>query len=86
MTSTFSTAFLLMLVGMFTVFAMLVIVFLVGKVIISITNSMYKEPSGPKIPEVKLVDIETQKIAAIVSTVNWVTSGKGKITSIQKIK
>lgn len=86
MASTYSTAIMLMLVGMITVFAMLVIVFLVGNMIISVTNSIYKEPDTPKIPVAKPVNIESQKLAAIVSSVNMVTSGKGRVISIEKIK
>lgn len=75
-----------MLVGMITVFAMLLIVYMVGNLIITITNKLYKEPVIPKVPVSPSVSLETKKIAAITTAVNRVTSGKGKVTSIKKIQ
>lgn len=85
MSETFSTALILMLVGMITVFAMLVIVYLVGNLIITITNKLYKEVPVNQTPVTPPVNIESPKLAAIITAVNMVTLGKGKVTSIRKI-
>lgn len=85
MSEIYSMALMLMLVGMITVFAMLVIVYLVGNLIITITNKLYKEETIDKNRMVTSTNVESAKIAAITSAVNITTLGKGKITSIRKI-
>lgn len=85
MNETYSTALMLMLVGMITVFTILVIVYLVGKTIILITNKLYKEVPVEKSSTTNSLNIESSKLAAIVTAVDRVTIGKGKVTSIRKI-
>lgn len=85
MSETYSTALMLMLVGMITVFAMLVIVYLVGNLIIKITNKLYKEVLIEKNPLTPPENTDSPKLAAIITAVNIVTMGKGKVTSIRKI-
>lgn len=81
----FSTAFMLLGVGMITVFAILALIVIFGNILISLVNKF--------IPETKVTAvvnraaygaINPQKIAAIVSAVDIVTKGKAKVTSITK--
>ena len=66
------TALLLMVVGMATVFAILLLVIYLGKLLISLVNKY-----APPIPG--------NIVAAITAAVNVVTQGKGKVTKIEKI-
>lgn len=87
MNTEMSTALMLMAVGMITVFAILMVVYIVGTLIISVTNKLYKE----KVPVIAPViaqqsSITPQKLSAIITAVGISTLGKGTVTSIQKIK
>ena len=76
----------LMFTGMGTVFLILIFVVLLGKLIIIITNKYSEVPAeAAGMPESKVSVIEPKKLAAIISTVENVTLGKGSITSIKKI-
>jgi oxaloacetate decarboxylase gamma subunit len=83
-------ALLLMLVGMTTVFLILMIVIGLGKSLILLVNRYGEEqpslpataPSSPA--PTSLSDIPEQIVVAIVSSVSIVTDGKGKVTSIRK--
>ena len=81
------TALLLMVVGMATVFVILLIVIYLGKFLIAMVNKYAPE-------EVVPVKRETQKgpapvpsniLAAITAAVNVVTLGKGKVTKVEKL-
>ena len=81
------TALLLMVVGMSTVFVILLIVIYLGKFLITLVNKYAPE-------EVVSVKRETQKgpapipgniLAAITAAVNVVTLGKGKVTKVEKL-
>lgn len=81
------TALLLMVVGMATVFVILLIVINLGKLLIALVNKYapeevvpvkQKAPKGP-------APIPGNIIAAISAAVNVVTQGKGKITKVEKI-
>lgn len=83
----FSTALMLLAVGMITVFTILAFIVIFGTVLISLVNKF--------IPEAKIsvavrrkapVTIDPRKLAAIVSAVDIVTEGKAKVTSITKAK
>ncbi|SMD36093.1 oxaloacetate decarboxylase, gamma subunit [Reichenbachiella faecimaris] len=86
MTDELRTAFLLMGVGMITVFIVLLCVVIIGTLLIRFVNrfvpltekSVYQSPDTSEISPVK--------IAAITSAVDIFTKGKGKITNINKIK
>ena len=84
MESTVSNAFLLLGIGMITVFVVLSIVVLSGKLLILIINKYAPEPVkdlGLKTPLVS-----TKEIAVITAVVDHITKGKGRIDSIEKIK
>ena len=82
------TAILLMVVGMATVFVILLIVIYLGKFLITLVNKYAPE-------EVLPAKKETQKgalrlfreilLAAISAAVNVVTLGKGKVTKVEKL-
>ena len=83
----FSSAFMLLAVGMITVFTILALIVIFGNILISLVNKY--------IPEAKIsftVQRETtgtfdpRKMAAIVSAVDIVTEGKAKVTSITRVE
>lgn len=79
MESTVSNAFLLLLVGMITVFVILALVVATGKLLIQLTNSMYKEP------ETVIEDgMNPKHIALLSAVVEHVTAGQGSLQSIEK--
>lgn len=81
-----NTALLLMIVGMSTVFAILLIVIYLGKGLIALVNKYAPEeivparsaPNGP-------ASIPGNILAAINAAVTVVTQGKGKVEKIEKI-
>ncbi|MFV0593734.1 MAG: OadG family protein [Draconibacterium sp.] len=76
----------LMLTGMGTVFFILIMVVVLGNVIIRVTNNFTTISSQSATPAFGAEVIESKKLAAIVSAVDIVTTGKGKVTSVEKIK
>ncbi|MGL5561074.1 MAG: OadG family protein [Tannerellaceae bacterium] len=85
------TGLTLMIVGMTTVFTILLFVILVGKTLISYTNKFAPLPPPPKL---KSTDNKTslshhspttKQIAAITAAVQIVTKGKGSISHIEKV-
>lgn len=81
------TAILLMVVGMATVFVILLIVIYLGKLLINLVNKYapeevvpVKQASSPA-PAV----IPGNILAAITAAVNVVTQGKGKVTKVEKL-
>ena len=85
MSETFNEGLVLFAVGMITVFTILGLVVLTGKMIIRIVNHF--TPDKPLISDVTHSrDANISKhIAAIVTTVDIVTQGKGRIKNIKKI-
>lgn len=81
------TALLLMVVGMATVFAILLIVIYLGKLLISLVNKYAPEEEVPAKRETAKgpAPIPGNIMAAITAAVNVVTSGKGKVTKVEKI-
>jgi len=76
----------LLLVGMSTVFVILIMVVLLGNVIIKITNKFAPIPlTLTANQESSKTGIEPKKMAAIISAVEISTQGKGKISSIERI-
>lgn len=77
---------LLMVVGMSTVFVILLLVINLGKGLITIVNKYAPE----EVVEKKKVSVQTvsgipdQTIVAITSAVSLLTAGKGHITKIEK--
>ena len=80
------TALLLMVVGMATVFAILLLVIYLGKLLISLVNK-YAPEEQPLVKQGAKVSapIHGNIVAAITAAVNVVTQGKGKVTKIEKI-
>ena len=80
------TAFLLMVVGMATVFVILLIVIYLGKLLISLVNKYAPEEVVPakhasRVPAA----IPGNILAAITAAVNVVTQGKGKVSKVEKL-
>jgi oxaloacetate decarboxylase gamma subunit len=75
------------IVGMITVFTVLLLVVLTGRILVNLVNRFYVEPqidyAATEQPYSNEV-IAPQEIAAITAAVQIITKGKGKITSIVK--
>lgn len=81
------TALLLMVVGMATVFVILLIVIYLGKLLISLVNKYAPEEVVPVKQEAprSAAPIPGNIIAAISAAVNVVTQGKGKVAKVEKL-
>lgn len=93
------TGLLLMVVGMTTVFAILLIVINLGKGLIVLVNKYAPEEIIAKKPAAASVRVQTgistqttaigslsgQETAAIVSAISTVTRGQGKVIKIEKV-
>lgn len=83
-----SKAFIVLAVGMITVFTILSLVVFSGNLLIKVANKYFPE----KIPQTKSLPhfpkksdgIDKSKIAAIVAAVDVITKGKGQIKNIEK--
>lgn len=81
-----NTAFLLMIVGMTTVFAILLIVICLGKGLIALVNKYApEEVATAKVAANGPAAIPGNILAAISAAVTVVTQGKGKVAKIEKI-
>ncbi|WP_455628503.1 OadG family protein [Parabacteroides chinchillae] len=85
------TGLLLMVVGMTTVFAILLIVINLGKGLIVLVNkyapeeaSIQKQTPATRISS-QAGSASNQETAAIVSAISVVTGGKGKVVKIEKV-
>ena len=85
---------LLMVVGMTTVFAILLIVIYLGKALIVLVNKyipeeivVKKQVTSQKVTgqTTSTPSITNQTTAALVSAVSMVTAGQGKVIKIEKI-
>jgi len=81
MSEEMSIAFMLMGVGMITVFVVLLLVYITGNLLVAFVN---KYVPLAKLPESKPSDISNAKVAAITSAIEVFTKGKGTITNIKK--
>ena len=80
------TGLLLMVVGMTTVFAILLIVINLGKGLIALVNKYApEEVVVKKQAAAQAGNISGKTTAAIVAAVSMVTGGQGKVTKIEKI-
>jgi oxaloacetate decarboxylase gamma subunit len=79
-------AFELLGVGMVTVFTILALVVILGNLIIRFVNKYIGEDVKPqsKSSGNTTLGIGSKKLAAIVSAVNIVTKGTGKVTKVEK--
>lgn len=81
-----NTALLLMMVGMTTVFAILLIVIYLGKALIALVNKYAPEEVAPvKAGTSGQAPIPGNILAAISAAVTVVTQGKGKVSKVEKI-
>ncbi|MCB0835826.1 MAG: OadG family protein [Bacteroidia bacterium] len=92
MSETFTTAFLILFVGMITIFLVLSLVVLSGNVLIRIVNAFHQEEKVVPNKAIRRSSVssekhgmEEEKLAAIIGAVEILTQGKGKIISIEKI-
>lgn len=87
MTEEIQIGLTIMTVGMITVFAILGLVVLGGKLMIILINKFAAEVSVPVsiTPKKATQQIEKTKISVLTSVVETVTKGKGKITKIEKL-
>lgn len=83
----FGLALELLGVGMVTVFVILSLVVIIGNLIIRFVNRFMPEEIASVVAGAnnRTGDINSKKMAAIVSAVNIVTRGKGKVTKIEKM-
>ncbi|HHP7242236.1 MAG TPA: hypothetical protein ACFCUD_11210 [Cyclobacteriaceae bacterium] len=72
----------LLIIGMITVFMVLLTVFFTGNLIINVVNKYWPDESKEALIEEKM---SSKKIAAIFAAVESVTQGQGRITKIEKI-
>lgn len=81
------TAILLMVVGMATVFVILLIVIYLGKLLITLVNKYAPEEVAPAKQETPRgpAPIPGNILATITAAVNVVTQGKGKVTKVEKL-
>jgi len=91
MPADFNTAILVMFVGMTTVFVILSLVVLSGRLLIRLVNRYAPELSVRQktvspliIPTAKEENISPSVLAAIVAAVENVTGGRGQIKEIEK--
>ena len=86
------TGLLLMVVGMTTVFAILLIVINLGKGLITLVNKyvpeevvVKKQPATQSAATAQAGSISGKTTAAIISAISVATGGQGKVTKIEKI-
>lgn len=74
-------------VGMVTVFIILSLVVLIGNLIIIFVNRFMGEDIKPTKGKdgTSAVQINSKKLAAIISAVNIVTNGTGRVTNVKKL-
>lgn len=78
--------FQLLLVGMVTVFFILFLVVMIGNIIIRFVNKFLPGETFSKKTKSKVNStVEHKKMAAIVSAVQIVTQGKGKVVRVEKL-
>ena len=96
MSGDFNTAFIILIVGMITIFLVLSLVVISGNLLIKIVNRFHTEEipamkdlstpdSNESNPFPKTHNTDDKEIAALVTAVDILTKGKGTITSIKKI-
>ena len=85
------TGLLLMVVGMTTVFAILLIVIYLGKGLITLVNKyapeegVVKKQTARQTVTAQAGNIPGKTTAAIVAAVSMVTGGQGKVSKIEKL-
>ncbi len=89
MSAELQTALLLLVVGMITVFIILSLVVLTGRILIWVVNNYFspeeKLAYDYKVPFVEDDVIYKKKLVAIAAAVEIATGGQGKISKIERI-
>jgi oxaloacetate decarboxylase gamma subunit len=75
---------MLMVVGMVTVFIILLIVINLGKLLIAAVNKFAPDETQPKVSAQRAIG-DSDSIAAIKAAVQVLTAGKGKVVKIEKL-
>jgi oxaloacetate decarboxylase gamma subunit len=78
------TALLLMAVGMTTVFAILLTVIYLGKLLTYLVNRYAPEEAAPLRKAAGPAPVPAHVLAAITAAVNVVTHNKGKVVKVEK--
>lgn len=86
MSEVFQTAFSLLAVGMTTIFIVMALVVAMGNVLIRVVNAL----RPPQIPSKNLSSdtqdiISPSKLAVLTATVDHLTGGQGKLSSVEKV-
>lgn len=76
---------MLMVVGMATVFVILLIVIYLSKYLITIVNKVAPEEAPKKVPAVASSTADVGAMDAIKAAVNILTAGKGQVVKIEKL-
>lgn len=78
------TGLLLMVIGMVTVFIILLVVINLGKLLIYAVNRVAPDEPHAK-PSAQRAIADNDSIAAIKAAVQVITAGKGKVVKIEKL-
>ncbi len=82
----FSLGITLMLVGMITVFAILLIVIYLSKLLIVLINKYAPEEVAPmKTPHAAVAAISATTMNVIAAVVAKITGGKGRVKTVEKM-
>ena len=84
MEPTISNAFLLLVIGMITVFIVLSLVVLVGNLLIKVVNKIAKDPIPPA--KLSMPRVSNKKLALLAAVVHQATEGRGTIEKVERIK
>lgn len=85
MNEAYSTALMLLAVGMITVFTILALIVLLGNLLTSLVNRYFPEAKvSSAMGTAADAGIDPRKMAAIVSAIDVLTKGKARVTSISK--
>lgn len=77
-------ALMLMVVGMATVFVILLVVIYLGKLLITLVNKFAPEEAQKKAP-VAVPAVDVGAMDAIKAAVDILTAGKGQVVKIEKL-
>lgn len=85
MSELYSQAFLILVVGMVTVFGILILIVFAGQMLIRITNYYHHADAAKRIhPKEEL--FAKKEIVVITAVVSHLTAGQGTIDSIKKLR
>ncbi len=79
-----TTGLLLMVIGMVTVFIILLVVIYFSKLLIAVVNRVAPEEAHKKVSAQRAI-ADNDSVAAIKAAVKVLTAGKGKVVKIEKI-